>query len=137
MGNKISVAQDERDEAEYQSLVQAVEIAHRRARANDLEAGWPHSHHGVSFSPSTLNHATPGGQDGWYNDGGRRLMPSTVVVPIDNPRWRPVVLPQPPQTCIASGMCTSLLCFSCVLTNSLFFQLVLKYVQTCRCRWSQ
>ncbi|KAJ3554416.1 hypothetical protein NM688_g3124 [Phlebia brevispora] len=41
MGNRISVAQDERDEAEYKDLVRAVEIAQQRAGAGfDPEAGF-------------------------------------------------------------------------------------------------
>ncbi|KIP11009.1 hypothetical protein PHLGIDRAFT_21907 [Phlebiopsis gigantea 11061_1 CR5-6] len=40
MGNKVSVSQDEQDEAEYRALIQDVENARRRARAaQDLEAG--------------------------------------------------------------------------------------------------
>lgn len=41
MGNRISVAQDERDEAEYWELIRAVEIAQQRAAGGnqDIEAG--------------------------------------------------------------------------------------------------
>ena len=60
MGNRVSVAQDESDEAEYNDLVRAVEIAHGRARINDLEAGWSGT---VLQQPPPISPGLPTGQD--------------------------------------------------------------------------
>jgi hypothetical protein len=49
MGNNFSILQDEREEAEYESLVQAVEIAQGQQRISGnietgLYGGMPHQH---------------------------------------------------------------------------------------------
>ena len=58
MGNKVSISQDERDEAEYKALIQAVE----EARRQDLEAGYTGQVRRVSASkprPPLLPDALP------------------------------------------------------------------------------
>lgn len=95
MGNNYSVVREEQEEQEFQYLIEAVKVAHRRAvQQDDLEAGWRWPTSRVSDSPDyrilptvipCAYPSTPPRHD--------EIVPNTSTTPIQSPPC--MVFPEP------------------------------------------
>ena len=80
MGNRISIAQEERNEAEFESLVDAVVYAQQSAGVYDLEAGRVPNTIEDPIDDRNRRYYTPRTRDSPYSTPDGKIRPSVLVV---------------------------------------------------------